>query len=706
MTAPASADYLRTHVGRFNAARPVFERVSAILDHTLRALAEPLAPQCEVQSRAKTLSSFAGKLVRKHGKYHDPLIEITDLCGARIVCAYASQTLAVAEVIRQRFGFAIDEANSLDQRSLLRAGEFGYRSIHYVITLGPGSELPDGTRDILWPGLTSDMHGLKVEIQVRTRLQQIWSGMTHDLIYKNPLPLPDTIRREVARIAAEYESLDTDMERIVAQIADFHSHYGPSLTDEQLAEEKRLHSTLREFDPLNPDVPLRQAELALTLDAWPEAIAAITGFITAGGEFTPALEAALGFAQCRAHAEDTKHSDHATGRSHLTSATARDPHQLLAWLRRAECELTPTDAHAAYRQAYRLDPTDPAALAGYVQGHLATTGDARFVDLLRPALHAAVDCCERQIALKIDLPWAHFRAGFFRLLLAEPGEEPTESTRRSPRYESRLNAALRSLVLGVATCRHLSPLRDAWETIETLRTTEPTRADVAIAARLLTLALETRRGGPDLAARLKPHASPLPLPLTPSSTNRVLLVAGSAKLDPGENLADYERVLRTAFADFTGLVISGGTAQGVPGLVGRLARESSDRIVAVGYLPAHVKSTSTSTRSPDYHELRETTGVHFSPLEPLQAWTDLLASGVNPADVTLIALGGGPIAALEYRLALILGARVIVASDSGREAGLLCADPAWLGAEWRLQQRLLINGDWDASGNRCGDATA
>ena len=80
---------------------------------------------------------------------------------------------------------------------------------------------------------------------------------------------------------------------------------------------------------------------------------------------------------------------------------------------------------------------------------------------------------------------------------------------------------------------------------------------------------------------------------------------------------------------------------------------------------------------PDYDELRTTPGSGFSPLEPLQNWIDLVASGIPPAGVRVLGVNGGRIAALEYRMALALGATVGLVADSGREAGRLLGDERW-----------------------------
>jgi hypothetical protein len=50
---------------------------------------------------------------------------------------------------------------------------------------------------------------------------------------------------------------------------------------------------------------------------------------------------------------------------------------------------------------------------------------------------------------------------------------------------------------------------------------------------------------------------------------------------------------------------------------------------------------------------------------------------VRPADVRVLGINGGRIAALEYRVALALGAPVGILERSGRSADALLDDPVW-----------------------------
>ena len=58
-------------------------------------------------------------------------------------------------------------------------------------------------------------------------------------------------------------------------------------------------------------------------------------------------------------------------------------------------------------------------------------------------------------------------------------------------------------------------------------------------------------------------------------------------------------------------------------------------------------------------------------------WVDILSSGIDPADVKLLGINGGKIAAFEFRLALTLGAKVGIIRDSGRAATEIFENADW-----------------------------
>lgn len=89
--------------------------------------------------RVKCIESLIGKIVDKP-KY-ETLTDITDLCGLRIITNLESDIEYVESILRQNFN--IDEANCCDHRKR-PANDFGYLSLHLVLSLGPDREnLPE-----------------------------------------------------------------------------------------------------------------------------------------------------------------------------------------------------------------------------------------------------------------------------------------------------------------------------------------------------------------------------------------------------------------------------------------------------------------------------------------------------------------------------------------------------------------------------------
>lgn len=175
----------------------------------------------------------------------------------------------------------------------------------------------------------------------------------------------------------------------------------------------------------------------------------------------------------------------------------------------------------------------------------------------------------------------------------------------------------------------------------------------------------------------------------------VVILAGGADKEGSASLEAARRVLKAAFAGKSATLVSGGTDSGIPGLAGELAA-AMPRLSVVGYLPRWPSSGARRDRR--YGRLRTTPARDFSAAEALLAWSEIIAFGIAPADVALLGWGGGRIAALEYRIALALGARVGLVAGSGRAADELLRDRWWaarpnlekLAADGRAVRRFLF----------------
>jgi hypothetical protein len=101
----------------------------------------------------------------------------------------------------------------------------------------------------------------------------------------------------------------------------------------------------------------------------------------------------------------------------------------------------------------------------------------------------------------------------------------------------------------------------------------------------------------------------------------------------------------------------------------------SSAIKTVGYLPEPTPAASIDTR---YSEIRFTKNQDFGPAEALQYWIDLVTSGSKSPDIKLLGINGGKISAIEYKIALALGANTaIIEKLSKTKEENLFSDKDW-----------------------------
>jgi len=188
---------------------------------------------------------------------------------------------------------------------------------------------------------------------------------------------------------------------------------------------------------------------------------------------------------------------------------------------------------------------------------------------------------------------------------------------------------------------------------------------VDLAARLLSVVSAAQFG--TKLDRIDGPTSVAPVP-------PVLILVGNTSSSLHDETTARGEALREALAGFSGTLIGGGTTSGMSALVGELTA-TLPLARSIGYVPAVLPPDVALDQR--YSEIRESDGDDFGPAEPLAYWRDFLACGVTPSQVAVLGIGGGDIAAFEYRLALALGAWVGILRETGREAAELLVDPTW-----------------------------
>ncbi len=195
-------------VQQYTEVQSKFVRLTQKLDGLVKELMKAQNIRANVESRTKEVSSFFNKLNRPGKAYSDPIKQVTDLSGIRIILFSISDIEKVSNLLRNEFN--VDQANSTNKMDLLEPDRFGYLSEHFVVQLGDSRKnLPE------WV----DLGDLKAEIQVRTILQHSWAAVEHLLVYKNTHDVPNKLKRRLSRLSALFELADDELDAIIRDVS-------------------------------------------------------------------------------------------------------------------------------------------------------------------------------------------------------------------------------------------------------------------------------------------------------------------------------------------------------------------------------------------------------------------------------------------------------------------------------------------------------
>jgi predicted ATPase/class 3 adenylate cyclase len=366
----------------------------------------------------------------------------------------------------------------------------------------------------------------------------------------------------------------------------------------------------------------------------------------------PVVLEALGVALCKASSTTPDNVTYRRGQGLLERSISLEPRaSVLAALAGSWKGTDDVLARSLYQQALVLDPTDTYALGNVLEYEILASGSLAPVDDRRDQLRVAIQHCRHQAAEGANLPWAYYDQGKLLALISEelPAATALLEAVRSSANRHPLTTTLRSLrrIADVAGPAH--PVTTATAVLELLarsrsrdaHETEPTTRTLGLQSPVLVLAGDS--------------ATPLHRATTERSADVVSALAG-----------------------FRGSVVSGGTTTGISALAGDVGAALPE-VQVVGYTPAFPPDDAAFEHDlRRYRQIRRTdTTNRFGPAEPLLYWTDVLDSNIPPSQVCVLGIGGGELAAFEYRLALTLGGYVGVLRESGREGSELLAAASW-----------------------------
>ena len=191
------ADYCR----RYEA---VLTRLAANLNAYLVECISSEARIDRINARAKDIARFVKKaMTEKDGspKYDDPLNQIQDQIGARIIVFYQSDVERIDKLVKKYFRAIEYKAVVPDLES-----EFGYFGQHLILVM---------PTDVIEEDMDKAFIPEFFELQIKTLFQHAWSEADHDLGYKpGETPLTSEQKRLIAFTSAQAWGADHMFDRL------------------------------------------------------------------------------------------------------------------------------------------------------------------------------------------------------------------------------------------------------------------------------------------------------------------------------------------------------------------------------------------------------------------------------------------------------------------------------------------------------------
>jgi putative GTP pyrophosphokinase len=182
-------DLERAYRERFEILRQLAEAIEAQLRDYFKD-----TPRIDrISARPKAVERFVKKAksqVEGNSKYSDPLHQIQDQVGARIITFYHADVDHIGNIVNKYY-------RPIESKVIVPDHEwkFGYFGRHFVLLM---------PSDALDPDWDKEMVPQFFELQIKTLFQHAWSEANHDLGYKPAIaPLSPASERKLAFTSAQ-----------------------------------------------------------------------------------------------------------------------------------------------------------------------------------------------------------------------------------------------------------------------------------------------------------------------------------------------------------------------------------------------------------------------------------------------------------------------------------------------------------------------
>ena len=144
-----------------------------------------------INARPKTVDSFlrkARKIKNDKYRYTDPINQIQDQLGIRIITLYLRDIEQISKIVEKYY-------RPIEKQKIIPDSEkeFGYEGKHYILFVP----------DTVLCGVSGQNYPKYFELQIKTLFQHAWAEAEHDLDYKSKHAIHTEEKRKLAFIAAQ-----------------------------------------------------------------------------------------------------------------------------------------------------------------------------------------------------------------------------------------------------------------------------------------------------------------------------------------------------------------------------------------------------------------------------------------------------------------------------------------------------------------------
>lgn len=198
--------------------------------------------------RVKDRISYLSKAYYRKKEYNDPIIDIEDKVGTRIVLLKSEDVEKAAKLLVDSVSWNAKITKTLQGAIDNQPRIFDYQSMHIVVT---PTEQSRYDKELI--------PKLSCEIQIRTLLQHAFAEISHDSTYKGPFKNDKDIIRHLAKSMALMEATDDYFCQIFSMMTD-QSRYYSNYMQRLIGMYKEMDSN---FDSRSIDMEISEIFLEL-----------------------------------------------------------------------------------------------------------------------------------------------------------------------------------------------------------------------------------------------------------------------------------------------------------------------------------------------------------------------------------------------------------------------------------------------------------